>query len=195
MIIPFHEVLGWVKHPVSLLTAQRAPLRLPVVRQRAGLAEVVFAARRHRVGEHFAANAALVREVVLVRDRILVLVRLDEVPLFELLVHLPAMLVVGPIVHELTSVSEPAVAGLLVVLTQHGLVVPAHSGPHVGRRTDGLDGHPLADERLLLVDVLCVVVEAAVDLVVLLPLDLLRDLLCPLRDSSINNHNQSRWGK
>ena len=45
--------------------------------------------------------------------------------------QLPAVLVVGPVVHELARVAEAAIARFLVVLAYVGLVVPAHSCPQV----------------------------------------------------------------
>jgi uncharacterized membrane protein len=40
----------------------------------------------------------------------------------ELLVHLPAVLVVAAVVHELTGVAEAAVARLFVVLRENNIV-------------------------------------------------------------------------
>ena len=75
------------------------------------------------------ANPTLSWQIVIVTDGILLLVRLLVLPGIELLVHLPAVLVVAAVVHELTGVSEAAVARLLVVLAQHRLVIPSDRGP------------------------------------------------------------------
>ena len=58
---------------------------------------------------------------------------------------LPAHLIVAPVVHELTAVSEAAHPSLLVVLADIGLVVPADGGADVGGSSDGaLGGQSLA---------------------------------------------------
>jgi hypothetical protein len=113
---PLHQVLGRVERPTSLHATLGAPLRLAVVVQRTLLTEVVLALGAHRIDKLLAADGALVRQVVLLRDDVLVLVGGGVVARLELLVHLPAMLVVAAVVHEFAGVAEAAVSGLFVVL-------------------------------------------------------------------------------
>ncbi len=114
-----HEVLGRIERSAGLRTTRGAPLRLPVVLQRALLAEIMLAARAHRVHKFLVANAALVRHVVILRDDVFVLVRGGVVARLEFLVHLPAVFVVGAVVHEFAGVAETAVARLFVVLNKN----------------------------------------------------------------------------
>ena len=70
----------------------------------------------HRTDKLLVAEAALVRHIVVLGDDILLVVGRVVLALLELLVHLPAVLVVAAVVHELTGVAEAAIARLLVVL-------------------------------------------------------------------------------
>ena len=84
--------------------------------QRALLAEVVLAPRAHRVNEFLVAEAAFVRQIVVLGDDILVLIRGRVIAGLEHLVHLPAVLVVRAVMHKFASVAEAAVTGLFIVL-------------------------------------------------------------------------------
>ena len=81
--------------------------------------------------------------------------------------ELPSKLVIGSIVHELARVAEAAKAGLLEVLTDVRSVIPSDGRSKVSRsslRAGGdLGGRPV--NAVLLLDELCVVVDAAVRLV------------------------------
>jgi hypothetical protein len=116
---PLHEVLGRIKRSTGLCTTRGAPLRLPVVLERALLAEIMLAARAHGIDKFLVANAALVRHIVILRDDVFVLVRGGVVARLEFLVHLPAVFVVGAVVHEFAGVAETAVARLFVVLNKY----------------------------------------------------------------------------
>jgi hypothetical protein len=116
---PLHEVLGWIERAAGLCATRSATLRLPVVLQRALLAEIMLAARAHRVHKFLVANAALVRHVVVLGDDVFVLVGGGVVARLVFLVHLPAVLVVGAVVHEFAGVAETAVARLFVVLKKY----------------------------------------------------------------------------
>ncbi len=87
--------------------------------QRALLAEIMLTACAHRVHKFLVANAALVRQVVILGDDVFVLVRGGVVARLEFLVHLPAVFVVGAVVHEFAGVAETAVARLFVVLNKY----------------------------------------------------------------------------
>ncbi len=79
----------------------------------------MLAARAHRIDKFLMANAALVRHVVVLRDDVFVLVGGGVVARLEFLVHLPAVFVVGAVVHEFAGVAETAVARLFVVLNKY----------------------------------------------------------------------------
>jgi hypothetical protein len=113
-----HEVLGRIERSTRLCTTRGTTLRLPVVIQRALLAEIMLAACAHRVHKFLVANAALVRQVVVLRDDVFVLVGGGVVAGLKFLVHLPAVLVVGAVVHEFAGIAETAVTRLFVVLNK-----------------------------------------------------------------------------
>jgi hypothetical protein len=119
---PLHEVLGRIERSTRLCTTCGTSLRLPVVLQRTLLAEIMLAARAHRVHKFLVANAALVRQVVILRDDVFVLVGRGVVARLEFLVHLPAVFVVGAVVHEFAGVAETAVARLFVVLDRNNIL-------------------------------------------------------------------------
>jgi hypothetical protein len=119
---PLHEILGRIERSTRLCTTRSTPLGLPVVLQGALLAEIMLAARAHRVHKFLVANAALVRHIVVLRDDVFVLVGGGVVARLEFLVHLPAVLVVGAVVHEFASVAETAVARLFVVLDRNNIL-------------------------------------------------------------------------
>jgi len=85
----------------------------------------------------------------------------------HLSLELPPEFIVRPIVHELTGVAETAKASLLVILTNVWSVIPTNGCPEMCRsslRPGGhLGGRPQG--AVLLFDELCVVVGAAIDLV------------------------------
>ncbi len=116
---PLHKILGRIKRSTGLCTTRGAPLRLPVVLQRTLLAEIMLAACAHRVHKFLVANAALVRHIVVLRNDVFVLVGGGVVARLEFLVHLPAVFVVGAVVHEFAGVAETAVARLFVVLDKY----------------------------------------------------------------------------
>ena len=153
------------------------------MRKRTRLAEVVLAPCWHRIGKLTPTNPAFMWQIVFVRNCVFFIVRLFKVSSLKLLVHLPPVLVVRPVVHELTCVPEPTVSGLLVILTQHGFIIPSHGRSHVGRSSDRFNRHSFPDQRFLLVNILGVVVYPSVDLVVLLTLCLCCNLLWPLCNS------------
>jgi hypothetical protein len=81
--------------------------------------------------------------------------------------QLPAELVVGSVVHELTSVAETAKTGLLVIFTNVRSVIPPDGGAEMRRSAlrpcRDLGGRPV--DAVFLFDEFCVVVDAAVGLV------------------------------
>ena len=121
------QVLGRIEHPVGLLPACEASLTLLVVGYGALLAEVMLALGDHRVDKGLFADEALEGQILVVgTDDVFVVVFVVQPvgSVLHLALQLPAKLVVGPVVHEFTTVSETTKTGLFVVLTNVGRVIP-----------------------------------------------------------------------
>ncbi|KAL0614633.1 UPF0764 protein C16orf89 [Plecturocebus cupreus] len=133
-----HQLFGWVEDAASRLVTDVAARGGSEMPQRAALAEIMPALGDHWVLEGLATYETLEWYFLFLASYFMVFVLADTVAaLFQFLFNLPPMFVIGTVVEEFAAVPEAAEASLLVVLADVGLVIPAHGGAQVPRRTDG----------------------------------------------------------
>ena len=123
------KLLGRIEHAVGLLPAREASLTLLVVSDGTLFTEVVFALRHDGIDKGLFADEALEGQVFVVRaDDIFVVVLVFHAvgAVLHFPFKLPAELVVGSVVHELTAVAEATESRFLVVLANVGGVIPTH---------------------------------------------------------------------